>query len=883
MTVTGDVGIDVYRGSRVAALKPVASGTDSVTFAAEAGRTYRVRLAAMHAPGPRFLRWSNVAPPPNDGFALAEALAGETGTVEGTTVGATLDPGEFLGPLAGTTWYRWTAPADGAWYFETNRRDLRVVAVSGDDPAALRLVSGNPGARATFPVRQGQELRIAVAAPDAERPGARYVLSWGRAHDRVAGNDDLAAAESITGDGAAGDGEGGDGEGGDGAGQPSSFQSRYDTDATVEPGEHAATGTRTRWWTWTAPADGDHTWLVDWIPGLTEQPFDPVADTGPSPVPLLEAAMFEAGGGNGLALAASSPPDRARAQFTLNAREGRRYAISLGISREGAFDGYGSVDATFTWGPTPANDDLADAVALAGAEGRVAGSLRLATLERGETGGGLGSLWWTWEAPAAGWYRFALDQAVGGGLIAVYREDAQDGRELVAQNDPWSRLPEAVFRAEAGMRYTVRLASHADPFSYEFALDWQETEPPVWMRYAGRVVDGELNGDAVLDLWRPGDLAVGPTDGGVLYAATRLGLVAFSRDADTGSLTWVETRTEGGTDDDTRLLWDPHRERLYAKTHDAWHAFSPRAEPLGLDYEHELALDVAAEASFGQSLLLDSEGTFLHAVDGNAGRLVTWAFGDDGDGLLHVETVHVDGVRDAVIGTDDAYLYAGTRDSLLVFDRDAETGSLDQVRTVPLASGNVGLDGYDDLPTTEIRAITLAGDGQHLFVVSDGDVETRIFTLEADPSDPQLLATLPPFGERPDGSPRRGCRAALPRQERTAVDVFCASAAYSVVWRSETYRLAPRRLHRALASGPFRQRDPRLRYAEERRAQPGRLARLRDRRARRDSDYRAHRQSLRHWQFRGAARAVARVGQVAWAAGRDKPVPYGPLPARPRS
>src|SRR5437763_12486217 len=61
------------------------------------------------------------APPDNDAFASAHAISGPSGSVTGSNVDATAEPGE---PDHGNTggasvWYAWTAPSSGAVTFTT--------------------------------------------------------------------------------------------------------------------------------------------------------------------------------------------------------------------------------------------------------------------------------------------------------------------------------------------------------------------------------------------------------------------------------------------------------------------------------------------------------------------------------------------------------------------------------------------------------------------------------------------------------------------------------------------------------------------------------------------------------------------------------------------
>ena len=128
--------LDIYRGNRIASLDHIVSNrrtelvsvtaegypvlrtifTDAVFFAEE-GETYRVRVAHGEASVPLVLRWRQGPRPGNDDFLDAEMLTGAEGMADGTNVGATLESGESFGPLAATTWYRWTAPDDGSWRF----------------------------------------------------------------------------------------------------------------------------------------------------------------------------------------------------------------------------------------------------------------------------------------------------------------------------------------------------------------------------------------------------------------------------------------------------------------------------------------------------------------------------------------------------------------------------------------------------------------------------------------------------------------------------------------------------------------------------------------------------------------------------------------------
>src|SRR5687768_12741800 len=85
------------------------------------GWTARVVLAllcAFAAAGPA----TAAVPPGNDAFSGASAIRGEQGQSETTNAGATKESGEpaHAGNAGGASvWFRWTAPRDGSFAFQT--------------------------------------------------------------------------------------------------------------------------------------------------------------------------------------------------------------------------------------------------------------------------------------------------------------------------------------------------------------------------------------------------------------------------------------------------------------------------------------------------------------------------------------------------------------------------------------------------------------------------------------------------------------------------------------------------------------------------------------------------------------------------------------------
>ena len=579
--VADDLGMDLFE---VAGDEPLAGLRSTeikvgggLTFAAVGGRDYRIRVGLFGASSawrgagppepdagsprareprrivePLTLRWSTAPPPPNDRFDGATAIGGAEGNAAGTNLGASVEPGERVGHLAATTWFRWRAPATGDYAFAVDRRRLAVAAFTGEDVGALRLVSGLPGAEAVFPAREGDDYRIAVAARDAFVSGNDYTLRWGAgARDAVA-NDDVDSAEWIPGD-------------------APGHRLRADfATATVEPGEPVETGVRTAWWRWTPPRDGVYTWRAR------------------RDLASFRMNVFRRDAEAGLARVAGSDADgRAHLEFRWRALAGTIYQVSVGLHTDAAFETPFEDGLTVEWGRSPGNDDIGAAAVLAGGAGSVSGSNSFATVEPGEDAVGLGdaSLWWRWEAPEEGWHRFALASAHSG-VLAVYRLSPDGGLERVAVSRPLAGRAEATFRTEAGATYLIRLGSARGPGG-PFELAWEAHGEPAWLRFVALVEDGDLDDAGTLvQIANVRSMAVDP-EGRALYAATADGLQVYARDAGSGRLTLRQTIP--GVDNDALLLWDAPSGSLLAASCLGWDRFVPLADGQGLEFAGALA------------------------------------------------------------------------------------------------------------------------------------------------------------------------------------------------------------------------------------------------------------------------------------------------------
>jgi hypothetical protein len=126
-------------------------------------------------------------PPSNDRFGSAQPIAGTSGSVSGNNVDAGMETGEpnHAGQLGGRSiWYRWVAPTNGAWAFDTHGStvDTLLAVYTGSSVSNLTLVATNDDSGAeisssvAFNAIAGQEYRIAVDAVGGEV--GTLTLNW---------------------------------------------------------------------------------------------------------------------------------------------------------------------------------------------------------------------------------------------------------------------------------------------------------------------------------------------------------------------------------------------------------------------------------------------------------------------------------------------------------------------------------------------------------------------------------------------------------------------------------------------------------------------------------------------------------------------------------
>ncbi len=782
-----DIQLDLFEAGDDAALASLTSASaklgGGLSFATRLGQAFRIRLGITadtlfdhelnlenitdpsqllrrvkrRQVEPLSLTWARAERPANDDFELATVITGARGETAASNLGGTLQAGEFFSPLAATTWHRWTAPASGDWRFTVDRQRLGISVFTGDSLDQLRLVSSRQNRVTALPVMEGEEYRILVAARDAFTSGSDYRLSWAPGERSDPGNDDAAAAITLRGDTSG-----------------SSFEDADFATATVEPGEPVETGSRTRWWSWTAPAETTETTNVDnGTGGYTWR----VRTSEP-----VHLAVFRSDDET-LTPITTSAATATLIELAFDATAESRYLIAAGLRKDAAFSATSESTLRFSWGPTPANDALAAAEALTGASGRVTGSSVFATVEEFEIVGNLGdaSLWWNWEPPNTAWYRFSLDDARDNGILAIYeiRGEGIAGLTLVATSRRLSGTADVVFQARAGVRYAIRLGSRESGPSNSFSIDWQEDLPPVWLRHAGAIANGDIDaaGDLV-QITDPNAMAFN-TAGTELYVASMFGLQVYSRNTETGALRLLQTLDEVDGQTETALLWDARASVLLAGSCEQWLKFIPREDGPGLVADGPLAGDAACP---GDAIFVDSSGSFVHIVRATpgGGSIDYRQLDEQRTRIDHLDTVEIPHLQAATINPTDDFVYTVTEEALGIYTRDTGTGALTFVSE--WRNGDPSADGKNIAGLERTRLLAIDDLGEYLLAFGDDGQASSAFDLQ-DPAAPQFLAHLPKFITRP-GNPfrffRTVCNLADLRPGGLVADVLCTDTTYSV-------------------------------------------------------------------------------------------------------
>ncbi len=277
-TVLGGLAMttQAFTGSTLTALHPVGDTTDgsdeSAQFRVTSGGTYYLQVASLTG-APFTLKWAMASAPPNDARASAAAINGPSGSVIADATAATTEAGDpaIEGyPAPATVWYRWTAPADGWYEFDTHGSQVSTGLGIYTDTSPAHLVDDSASecnglsfldvssASVKFQATSGASYLLMIGGSNADDPSASSLggplqLNWRSVTSApiAAGNDAFAAAAPISG--------------------AFGMVSGNTEGATADPGEPAIDGQPARnsvWFSWTPPTTG--TYVVSSLPGLTD-------------------------------------------------------------------------------------------------------------------------------------------------------------------------------------------------------------------------------------------------------------------------------------------------------------------------------------------------------------------------------------------------------------------------------------------------------------------------------------------------------------------------------------------------------------------------------------------------------------------------------------
>ena len=397
-----------------------------------------------------FASSAHAAPPANDAFAAAQVLVGESGSVTGTNVEATKEPGEppHAGNAGGrSVWYRWVATFSGQAVVETcigTTFDTLLAAYVGSNVAALGVVVSSDddcGDRSQFVFNAVAGTTYSFAVDGFDGAAGIFTLKWGRLLPPA--NDDFVGAQQLSGARGSADGT--------------------ILGATREPGEPLHGARRpygSVWYSWTAGFTGGVGF--DTCVGAN---FDSVLGvyTGGVVTRLTR-------------IATNDDACRLFSRVRIAARRGATYRIA--VDAEGALgERRGAFRLSWLGGASPANDNFSRSRRIRGGRGSLTASSVGATAERGERAHArspaAGSMWYRWRAARSMRVIFETCGSRFDTVLAVYRgRSLRRIRAVKANDDTCGIGARVVVRVVAGSEYRVAVDGYRGAAG-TFRLRWR--------------------------------------------------------------------------------------------------------------------------------------------------------------------------------------------------------------------------------------------------------------------------------------------------------------------------------------------------------------------------------------------------------------------------
>ncbi|MCI0539042.1 MAG: immunoglobulin domain-containing protein [Verrucomicrobiales bacterium] len=430
VSVTADfyLGSAIFTGASLATLTPA---PDRVTSSVAAGTTYQIAVGSP-LQGDFKLSLRHYAPPPNDNFGARLTISGSPGRAIGYNIGATREADEPVhapGAKGESVWWAWKAPASERYAITTSGSDHNVAFAVYRGSGSLVPVVQAASISAAFDATADTTYYIAV---DTEYGPSGNILLNVLLAPRPA-NDNFADRLELNGTSAT-----------------ATANSLGATKEVGEPDDFFNTGSKSLWWTWTAPAAGA---AVISTAGSTFRAL--IGVYRGTTLSNLEQVTYGFGG---------------LSSAVFGVERGHTYQIAVDSER-GA---YGDIRLSVTFVPQPANDNFAERITLTGPSPTFSGTTLGATSEISEPKHSFSaqgrSVWWTWTAPTSGPYTLNSNVDDFSLVFAIYTGTQLSNLERVASSDD----DEPIFVAVAGASYQI-----ASDVQYRFGTDFTLKLAPV--------------------------------------------------------------------------------------------------------------------------------------------------------------------------------------------------------------------------------------------------------------------------------------------------------------------------------------------------------------------------------------------------------------------
>src|SRR5438094_560564 len=261
-----------------------------------------------------------------------------------------------------------------------------------------------------------------------------------------------------------------------------------------------------------------------------------------------------------------------------------------------------------------------------------------------------------------------------------------------------------------------------------------------------RFLEVERNGSgSITGLDGASGVAVSP-DGRTVYATGEVddALAVFHRDSATGALTFVEMKQDAvdgvdGLNGAHGVVVSPDGVHVYvaSKTGDALAVFSRDVDTGALTFVQAKNDGVGKVNGLdgAEGIAISPDGAHVYVAGRNDDSLAVFSRDAATGKLTFIEVqregqngvLGLFGAKAVTVSLDGANLYVagGYDDALVVFDRNPETGMLTSVQLLEDGVGGVnGLNGAD--------AVAVSPDGTHVFVT--GSVDNALAVFERDPA-----------------------------------------------------------------------------------------------------------------------------------------------------